>query len=195
MNGEFTEEKIQNKLYEYLCGYSDRVVITNWKGWTYKGDDAKVGHKTFFHREFDVATFEKQDGELVLKGYETKGYNKIKRKKKNGEQIVYEHPAFGGGLDQALVLLLEGADYSYLVIPEPERDVDKEHLKKLCDDFAAHIGLIFVTKDWTFWTYREAQRNYSNSRERKIEMLASALASGMMGRKRRFTMWARKHEF
>lgn len=194
MNGEFTEEKIQERFYNHLSSDKSRVVITNWKGWTYRADDVKGGQKTFFHREFDIATFEKHNHELILTGYEVKGYTKAKRKIKNEEQITYEPPPFAAGVDQALVLLLEGADYSYLVIPEPKRDVDRDDLKKLCDDFASKIGLIFVTESGSFWTYREAERHYS-SKERKSAMLTSALASGMMGKKRQFTVWAKKHEF
>lgn len=62
-------------------------------------------------------------------------------KTKTGE---WEPPAFGEGLDQSLALLMNGVDYSYLVHPEPRRFEDQEALRKLCERYAPHLGVLIA---------------------------------------------------
>ena len=107
-----SEEQIQDKLFFEILPkrYPDSLTVKNWMGWSYRAKGERK-EQTRFYREFDVALFERktQAGihSLVLTGFEIKGF----------EQESGKLPAFAEGLDQALVLLHQGADYSYLVHP------------------------------------------------------------------------------
>jgi hypothetical protein len=148
------ESTLKHQLLDYLINYhSSDLIVELWKGWWTKPGDQKQQH--LFFREFDIARFEKtQYGYLVLIGYEIKGTQK------KGTKV--SSPPFGAGLDQALSLLMQGADYSYLVTPEPLDQQTEKALATLCDKFTK-VGLMFPTIDKegqkiTNWTTRAGNR-------------------------------------
>ena len=166
-----------------------RVRVKNWTGWSYrKGRSHK--ERTQFYREFDIAIFSKASSyDLELTGYEIKGWRKDRKGK------MFE-PAFGDGLDQALVLLQEGADFAYVVYPEPTNQRNKTDLKELCDRYASHIGIIFVANDLSYHTkFREAQRNNHTTRDRKKNMLTSLTTGGNFSDISELPVWVKKQEY
>ena len=189
MNEEFTEKIIHDKLWEHLTKlYWEDCFAKKWKGWTYRTGEGR--DKSFFYREFDIARFHRikreHTTELWLYGYEVKGYTKKNEK--------YYDPPFGHGVEQALVLLYQGADYAYVVIPEPELERDKNDLKEFCDQFARHIGLLFFTKHGSFWEFRKPVRNTYATMDRKKKMLTSLITMPQLS-EIISPVWARKHEY
>jgi hypothetical protein len=184
------ESSLRRQLFDYLTKYSDDLVVEMWKGWWIKAGGQKQQHP--FHREFDIAVFKKTEYHLTLTGYEIKGT------RKRGTQVF--PPPFGAGLDQALTLLLQGADYSYLVTPGlsdqwTERDFATP-LAELCHQFTM-VGLIFPSLDKdrqtvTSWHTRvEAKQNTHTQEETKKRMLTCLLTSGQNGRIR-VPNWAKE---
>ena len=186
-----SEARIRQALFDSLKG-TDRVVAEEWRGWPIKTAKGR-SEEHLFRRPFDVVTFERKDRTLILTGYEVKGIIKVKKK----AEVSYRHPSFAEGLDQALVLLHQGADFSYLVHPEPEDDSVKAEMKSFFERFARQIGLIFVTSEDVqrghLFPYREAERNYADENEKK--RLLTTLLSGGYFRKIHIVDWAKKHDY
>jgi hypothetical protein len=189
-----SEKMIQEKLFREILPkmYPDSVIVKNWLGWSYRGKDDKK-EQTKFWREFDIALFQRETIPrtaqfVVLTGFEIKGF----------APKSLRPPAFAEGLDQANVLLLQGANYSYLVHPEPEKSGDKHALKELCDNFSPHVGLIFIPHELeklTYLTkYREARDNPS-SEERKRKMLASLVTGGLRDEISELPLWCKKQQY
>ena len=153
----------------------------------------------YFSREFDIAIFYRGQREhillrpimeifeppyyLTLVGIEVKGLTK--------ERGKVRHPGFAEGIDQALVLLHQWADFSFLVKPEENQD---DELKTMCDSFAPQIGLIAVRQDGTFDVYREPTRNYNTSDEKKKRMLTSLIHGGYFTNIRT-PQWCKEHKY
>jgi len=181
-----TEERIRAALYDHLVATTEDAIVECWKGWITRTANGKF-KKHYFHREFDVAQFHAMPYTITLTGYEVKGCTK--EKKKTG----YKPPAFGEGIDQAQVLLLQEADHVYLVTPEPRETRDSDDLQDLCRTYS-HVGLIFPKqfKDTTsalapsHWVFSEILSAPSNPRpamlDRKKEMLTSLATHPMCKR-------------
>ncbi len=189
MDEQFIEKNIHDKLWDYLTNlHRDDCFARNWKGWTYRTSEGR--DKSFFYREFDIARFHriKRDHttELWLHGYEVKGYTK--------KVETYYEPSFGHGIEQALVLLFQGADYAYVVIPEPKDNDYKNDLKEFCEKFARNIGLTFFTEHGTFWDFRKPERNIYATMDRKKKMLTSLITMPQLS-EIISPVWARKHEY
>jgi hypothetical protein len=162
-------------------------------GWSYRGPgDKKEQDK--FRREFDVAVFQRQTvsgvHNLILTGFEIKGFSKKPARA----------PAFAEGLDQAIVLLGQGADYSYLVHPDPEIEGHKFAMRDLCARFAPLVGLIFVPHDLEKLTfpipkYKEAGQNFSTTQDMKRKMLASLIAGGLRDEVSEFPSWCKTLQY
>lgn len=198
MGARFTEKRIHNKLWHYLTDlHSQNCFAKNWKGWSYRVGK-KHREKTFFYREFDIARFHREERRysttLQLYGYEIKGYEKIKRRHKGEVRTTYKEPAFGLGLEQALILLYQGADFAYLVIPEPEKEREKNNLQDFCKKYARYIGLIFFNEHEAFWEFRKAERNPHTTEDRKKKMLTSLISGGQVS-DIRIPIWCKKQEF
>jgi len=198
MNEEFTEPQLHDKLWDHLTKtYAQDCLARNWKGWSYRVGKKKR-EKTFFYREFDVARFHRVQHqyttELWLYGYEIKGYEKITRKHKGKSRTTYKAPAFGHGLEQALILLYQGTDFAYLVIPEPKKEGEKKNLKEFCEKFVRYIGLMFFTEHGTFWEFRKAERNPHATKDRKKNMLTSLITKGQVS-DIKVPLWCKKQEF
>ncbi len=198
MNEEFTEHKLHDKFWDYLTKLHDQDCFArNWKGWSYR-TSKKKREKSFFYREFDIARFHRKKHqyttELLLYGYEIKGYEKVKRKYKGESITKYREPTFGLGIDQVLVLLYEGADFAYLVIPEPKKDRDKSNLNDFCEKYANNIGLIFATEQGTFLEFRKAKKNPYFTLDKKKKMLTSLISKGQVS-DIKTPLWCKKHEF
>lgn len=172
-----TEERIRTALYDHLVTITQDAVVECWKGWTTRTANGNF-KKHYFRREFDVAQFHIEPYTMTLTGYEVKGCTK--EKKKTG----YKPPAFAEGIDQAQVLLFQGADFVYLVAPEPSGPQDSRDLQELCKRYS-HMGLIFpkIFKDsmsalapshWDFPKVLPAPHNFHPAiPDRKKEMLTS----------------------
>lgn len=190
-----TQEQIQNKLFNETLPkrHPDSVIAKNWLGWSYRGERNKR-QQTKFYREFDLAVFERKVqvsiSSLILTGFELKGFEE-----KSGKA-----PAFAEGLDQALVLLEQGADYSYLVHPEPSNQDDKKALKELCDRFAPCVGLFFVHYDLKafppyYSPFREARQNPQSKPDRKRNMLTSLVTWGLRDALSDIPLWCKRQEY
>lgn len=198
MNAEFTENRLHDRLWDYLTKlHTDDCFARNWKGWSYRVGKKKR-KKSFFYREFDIARFHREKNryttELLLYGYEIKGYEKVKKTHKGETRTVYKEPAFGLGIDQTLILLYQGADFSYLVIPEPKKDRDKNNIRDFCDKYADYVGLIFINEQVTHWEFRKAKKNPYTTEDRKKKMLTSLISAGQFSDIITPT-WCKKHEF
>ena len=181
-----TEERIRTALYDHLVKTTQDAIVECWKGWITRTANGKF-KKHYFHREFDVAQFHTEPYTITLTGYEVKGCTK--EKKKTG----YKPPAFAEGIDQAQVLLWQGADLVYLVIPEPQEFQDSRDLQDLCKVYS-RVGVIFpmVFKEATsalspsYWVFSEILHAPSNIRpatpDRKKEMLTSLATHPMCKR-------------
>ncbi len=125
--------------------------------------------------------------EVLLTGYEVKGF----------ERKTERPPPFAEGLDQALVLL-QGADFAYLVHPEPETEEDKRALRELCDRFSPSVGLIFLHHDLeglgvlSLLPYRNAVQNYHTHRDRKRSMLSSVITGGLRDEVSNIPLWCKR---
>ena len=89
-------------------------------------------------------------------------------------------------------MLYEGADFVYLVIPEPKKD--KASLNDFCEKYARNVGLIFATEHGTFWEFRKAKRNLHSREDRKKKMLASLISKGQVS-DIKTPLWCKKHDF
>jgi hypothetical protein len=189
-----SEDLIHDKLFREILPktYSDSVIIKNWMGWSHRGPENKREQMKFW-REFDIAIFQRETvasaHNLVLTGFEIKGF----------AQKPTRFPAFAEGLDQAIVLLAQGADFAYLVHPEPEKEGDKYALRDMCQRFAPMIGLIFVPHDLSKLSYlrkyREAVRNFSTTQDTKRTMLASLLAGGLRDEISELPSWCKQVQY
>ena len=125
---------------------------------------------------------------VLLTGYKVKGFEK-----KSGRP-----PSFAEELDQALVLLQQGADFAYLVHPEPERADDKKDLKELCDRFSPSVGLMFLPHELeglgslSLLPYRSAVQNYHTHRDRKRSMLSSVITGGLRDEISNIPLWCKR---
>jgi hypothetical protein len=169
------------------------VIAKNWLGWSYRGEGDRR-QQTKFYREFDLAVFERKlqatIPTLVLTGFELKGF----------EEKSGKGPAFAEGLDQALVLLQQGVDFSYLIHPEPLDQDDKKTLKDLCDRYAPHVGLIFVPHQLSelspyYSPFREARQNPQSRPDRKKNMLTSQVTWGLRDAISEIPLWCMKQEY
>ena len=189
-----SEKLIQDKLFHELLPsmYPDSVIAKNWLGWSYRGKDDQK-EQTKFWREFDIAIFQRETHadvhSLILTGFEVKGF----------AQKTPRPPAFAEGLDQANVLLLQGADYSYLVHPDPQKQEDKYSMRELCAKFSPYVGLIFVPHDLeklTYLTkYKEANRNPHCPQDMKRKMLASLVTAGLRDEVSEFPLWCKRQQY
>ena len=190
MENKLTEGRISTLLWNNLQRlYPNNCLAKNWKGWSYRLEQKT--DRSFFYREFDIARFNRirhsqHSIEIQLYGYEIKGCRKHRKE--------VRAPSFAEGVDQVLTLLHQGADFGYLVVPEPEEDEYKQDLKVFCDRFARHVGLLFVTEHGSFCEYRRPERNHHATTNRKKKMLTSLITSGQAS-KRRIPVWCRRHEF
>jgi len=186
-----SEVRIRRALFDSIREY-DKVVVEEWRGWPIKIAKGR-SEAHLFRRSFDVAAFERTDRTLILTGYEVKGVVRVRKKGTD-----YRYPSFAEGLDQALVLLHQGADYSYLVHPEPEDKNMKTEMKEFLEGFAGQIGLIFLTpkdvQDKGFISpYKQAKRNYADENMKK--RLLTTLLSGGYFRDIHIVDWAKRHEY
>ena len=185
-----TEAEIQDKCFkEFLrWRHQDSLRVTNWRGWSQRTNrnHSRVSH---FYREYDIAVFYKESDQLMLNGYEVKGWSKIRN-----EKLI--EPPFGEGIDQALALLLQGADFTYAIYPQPKKVEDQVDLKKLCDQFAPYVGLIYVQNDLSMHTTaREPQRNPHSTPDRKKKMLASLVAGGVFSEMSDQPSWVKQQQY
>lgn len=185
------EKQIQDKFFRDFLR-PNGVHVKNWTGWSYKKGRTH-SEVTPFYREFDLAEFYLDATGLVLAGYEVKGWRKVTKKGKEGKMLA---PAFGDGLDQALALLEQGADFASVVYPEPKKQEDKEPLKQLCDHFASNIGIIYVRNDLSsYYDFRPPQQNFYTNIDRKKKMLSSLMAGGTFSDLSEFPPWARQQKY
>lgn len=169
-------------------------MIEEWKGWPIKTAKGR-SEAHLFKRPFDLATFERKDRTLILTGYEVKGIEKVRKR----NRVAHRFPSFAEGLDQSLVLLHQGADFAYLVHPEPDDESLKTEMKSFLERFASKVGLIFVTREaiereeaWVF-PFKQPERNYADENEKK--RLLTSLLSGGYFKDIHIVEWARKHEY
>jgi len=185
-NLQWVEDKSKVALYDYLCRDPNIVVVKEWRGWTIRGKEKR--EKIFFRREFDLATFSKDQSGLTLHGFEVKGYTKLEEGKGYGPS------PFGAGLDQAAVLLDQGADNSFLVLNEPDRQT-KEDLKRVCEHYFPYVGLIYLSKDAVFWRARNpGMKNPYTNNDKKRKILQSLIVGGQRS-DIRMTDWCEKQNF
>ncbi len=186
-----SEGQIQDKFFRDFLR-NNAVRVKNWTGWSYKKGRT---HRevTPFYREFDLAEFYLDTTGLVLAGYEVKGYRKTTKKGKEGTKLP---PAFGDGIDQALTLLKQGADFASVIYPEPKKQEDKEALKELCDHFAANIGIVYVRNDLTSsYAFRPPVQNFHTNIDRKKKMLSSLMTGGTFSDISDFPPWAKQQKY
>jgi hypothetical protein len=148
-----TEDTIRDVLFKAYSNYAD-VVVTKWRGWTIYGTGGK-GEKMPLRRELDIARFQRSmrqylSPSITLTGYEVKGMV--------GTNDTTRFPYYGEGLDQAIALLDEGADYSYFVWPEPDDEI-KKALETMISRYCPLIGILFVMNTKSMWEYRKAGKN------------------------------------
>jgi hypothetical protein len=189
-----SERLIHDKLFHTVFPkmYPDSVIVKNWMGWSYRVSGNKK-EQDKFRREFDIAVFQKQTfgstSNLVLTGFEIKGFS----------QRPTKPPAFLEGLDQAIALLGQGADHSYLVHPEPDKQEDKSAARILCANFAPLIGLMFVPRDLEKVTYlskyKEAGRNPHTTPDMKHKMLTALIVGGLRDDIGPLPSWASKQQY
>lgn len=172
-----TEERIRTALYDNLAARPDDAIVECWKGWITRTANGK-SKRHYFRREFDVGQFHIEPYKITLTGYEVKGCTE--EKKKTG----YKPPAFAEGIDQAQVLLFQGADLVYLVTPEPSDPKERQDLQDLCHRYS-HIGLVFpkqfkdsesasAPSHWEFQKILVAPRNpYPVTPDREKQLLTS----------------------
>lgn len=157
-----TEAQIQDKFFKQFLTVRNCVRVKNWTGWSYrKGKDHYEEKK--FYREFDLAIFYKDARGLTLEGYEVKGWRRAPTKEMR-ERMA--EPAFGDGIDQALALLQQGADFSRVIYPEPTDPADKTALSELWDHYAQNIGIIYVRNDLSSYF------DYLRNRTRTLQVIA-----------------------
>ena len=172
--------------------YPDSVIVKNWMGWSYRGTADKK-EQDRFRREFDIAVFQRKTigtiHQLALTGFEIKGYS----------QKPLRPPAFAEGLDQAVVLLHQGADYSYLVHPEPENENDKYALKDMCTRFTPFVGLIFIPHELSklnyLFKYKEAQQCTATTQDMKRKMLTALISGGLRDEISSIPPWCKTQQY
>jgi hypothetical protein len=187
-----SEKQIQDKFFHDFLARRSSVRVKNWTGWSYRKGRTH-SEVSLFYREFDLAQFHIDGTGLVLSGYEVKGWRKVSIKGKEAKMV---EPAFGDGLDQALALLEQGADFASVIYPEPKKQEDKEVLKRLCDHFAPNIGIIYVQNDLTsFYDFRPPQHNLYTNIDRKKKMLSSLMTGGTFSDISELRPWAKQQKY
>ena len=181
-----TEKRISTALYDNLVATTNDAIVECWKGWVTRAANGKF-RKHYFHREFDIAQFHKESSIMTLTGYEVKGCTKERKK------AGYKPPAFAEGVDQAQVLLLQGADIVYLVTPEPRDSQCSRDLQDLCRLYS-RVGLLYPktfkdstsalsSPNWIFQKILLAPNNFRPATpDRKREMLTSLATHPMCKR-------------
>jgi len=187
-----TEEQIQDKFFSEFLARRSSVRAKNWTGWSLrKGRDHS--EVTNFYREFDLAEFYVDGTSLVLAGYEVKGWKKTTKRDKSQKMI---EPAFGDGIDQALALLQNGADFASVIYPEPAKTEDKAALKELCDHYARNVGIIYVQNDLkSYFNFRLPTRNPYATMDRKKKMLSSLMTGGNLSDISDLPSWAKQQKY
>ncbi len=171
-----TEAAIHDKFFRQFLREPEVHLIKNWMGWSFrtktmnsrKSKPTNHTPQTTFYREFDIARLEKDNnGKLIIRGYEVKGYT-------NKDEPITP-PRFAVGIGQAISLLLQGADYSYMILPEEKERKNMEGLKLLCDQYARSVGIVYVKDDFSMhWVEREPEPNPFLTTKRKIELAEGA---------------------
>lgn len=184
---DMTEDFIAKTLYGKLCSDKDLLVARQWKGWTIRGAQERA-EKQLFDREFDIAVFKRGPRrsfspfyEIELTGYEIKGHRKG------------SPPSFMEGLDQAIMLLEQFADFAYLVYPDLGEEA-RNRMKRVCDRYAQHVGIMLLRTNGDFWKFREPQKNQSTTLDIKRDLLARFVTSGHASA-RRVPDWAKKGDY
>jgi len=193
----FTEDQMTKRLFQSLAA-TDAVVAQSWRGYGTRLHKYKV-EPLYFNREFDIASFMRQTTQPViggpfhqlwLYGYEVKGYTKDRKGK-------WLPPTYASGIDQALVLLQQGADFTNLVLPIPMRNADTEKLNQLfslCETWCPLVGIMLDRKDGGFYQFRAPQQNPYTTPDKKKMLLLRLISDGYV--KDISTVdWAKKHEF
>jgi hypothetical protein len=80
------------------------------------------------------------------------------------------------------------------VIPEPKNERDRTNLKEFCDNYIRYVGVMFLTKQGTFWEFRKAERNHRTKEDKKKKMLASLISGGQVS-DIKIPTWCKKHQF
>ena len=97
------------------------------------------------------------------------------------------------------MLLYQGADYSYLVHPEPERYEDKYALRDLGARFLPHVGLIFIPDDMEklayLSKYRESQQSFHCPKDKKRMMLTSLITGDLRDEISELPLWCKKEQY
>ncbi len=194
-----TEDHIRKRVYDALLSTApEALLVEKWSGYTVKTGSER--QREFLVREMDLAMFTLQaqpeltqllvlgglKHRIVLTTYEVKGHTRTKEGK-------WSEPAFGDGLDQAVVHLYQGADNSWLVYP----DIGSEKGTKLadiCSNFCPRVGVLFVTKSGSFLPYKAPVEGpiTGQNEQTKRKMLARLITSGTYSRINE-PDWAKKH--
>ena len=164
------EKEVKNQLFRLLSNTTNDLIATQWKGW-YLRTSKEAKEAYYFLREFDVVQFHEEvfpySKSLVITGYEVKGPN----------------APFAQGIDQALVLLQQGADYAYYVVPRPKRR-ELDALRKLCENYLrVKVGLIlFDEARGTFQTLVKPEENFFPIlEEKKRQLMVHLLGRSICG--------------
>ena len=170
-----TEGEIHDRFFRSFLRLPGVHLIKDWQGWSLRtkmmndktGKPINHSKPTSFYSEFDIANFERDsENKLLIKGYEVKGYT--------NKDNPSRPPDFADGVGQALALLLQGADYSFVILPKLKGE-DTEGLKLLCDQYAKSIGIIYVEHDLSRYEIaRKPDPNPSITTKRKIQLAEGA---------------------
>lgn len=176
MSNRLTEDNIRKIWCKRLRKRKTSVVISKWKR-VHLGRD--ILHKeqklSPLFGEFDVVIFRRRrsDGKYNLQviGYEIKGCRwDFKRRR-------YEVPNIKEGMGQALSYLSNGADFAYVVRPQPKSKRESNQLIQMFEERASKIGLLFVTRNFRFRLVKYPVHNNRADEFRKIKMLAFVLTT------------------
>lgn len=185
MSEALVEEDIQRRYYNLLKDqYHDDALVMNWDGFwekigqiNKKQDSLHFGpRKSPFYSEFDIARFHRVllNGKyrLELYGYEIKGVTRDQLKKER-----WRYPRVTSGLDQALTLHFQEADYSYLVTPRPEKEDHEKFLLDFRKKFTPKVGIIFAEIKGSFTEMISASR-FRTNRTKKEDNLIRLIVNG-----------------
>ncbi len=172
---------LRDLLYKVLVQQNPTdVVVERWSSHSVKLGDRS--ERRFMLGEVDIARFNLVPSDAFLgvfsglKNFLTFTAFEVKGNKKAGERV--DEPTIGEGIEQAVVNLYQGADFSVIVRPDPG-DEKRGHLVKICEMYAPKVDLWFYNgKDFVGWKQSPKPTFNAASEQEKRMMLTRLVTSG-----------------
>ena len=195
---QLTEDQLRTMLFQSLVKQNPSdVIVERWSSHSVKtGSEVQ---RQFLLNEIEVGRFRLAPVDSIISfmgglknvlsftAFEVKGNTKTSK----GSFVP---PSTRAGIEQAVVNLHQGADYSVIVRPDPG-DEKRGHLIKMCETYAPRVDLwLYDGKSFVGWKQSPVPIFNAANEQEKRRMLTMLIASG--GRSRiNLPDWAKQGKY